>query len=169
MRCTLKKRLAICFAIGIFIISPMIIYGCAGGHVHGQWGNSTKKETEPDQHQATYEYKNKHKYKHKKNGPPPHAPVHGYRAKHKYRYYPSRNVYHDTEKGLYFYLKGDHWEIGASLPVPLRSGLGNSVIIEMDTDKPYLHNEEHVQEYPPKKFKGKKHKKWAKKNNLQIQ
>jgi hypothetical protein len=57
MRCTLKKRLAICFAIGIFIISPMVIYGCAGGYVHGQWGNNTKKETEPDQHQATYEYK----------------------------------------------------------------------------------------------------------------
>ena len=42
----------------------------------------------------------------RRGGPPAHAKAHGYRAKHQYRYYPIvQKVYHDSERGLYFYLK----------------------------------------------------------------
>jgi len=123
----------------------------AGGSFTFKWG----KDQEPQQHQV--------KHKQKKGGPPPHAPAHGYRAKHQYRYYPSCKVYHDTGRGLYFFLKGDNWEVGASLPSDLRAGLGASVAIELDTAKPYVHNAEHVKKYPSPKSKGKKHKKVSKK------
>jgi hypothetical protein len=56
-------------------------------------------------------------------------------------------------RGLYFYLKGDNWEVGASLPGSLRVGLGDSVSIELDTAKPYTHHAEHVKKYPPKQLK----------------
>ena len=98
-----------------------------------------------------------------KNGPPAHAPAHGYRAKHTYRYYPSCSVYYDCGRKIYFYLRGDRWEVGASLPSHLRLRLGDSVNIEMHTDKPYMHHSEHVKKYPPGQLK-RKHKnkhKWG--------
>lgn len=98
-----------------------------------------------------------------KKGPPAHAPAHGYRAKHKYRYYPNCSVYYDCGRKVYFYLRGDRWEVGASLPGHLRLRLGDSVNIEMHTDKPYMHHSEHVKKYPPGQLK-KKHKnkhKWG--------
>ena len=125
----------------------------ADGSFTIKWG----KDTGSEQQEV------RSKSKPKKNGPPAHAPAHGYRAKHQYRYYPSSNVYKDTERGIYFYLKGDNWEVGASLPLPLREGLGESVSLELDTDKPYIHHAEHVEKYPPKKSKSKKKNKWAKK------
>ncbi len=115
----------------------------AGGSFTFKLGN----DPEPKQQQV--------KQKHKKAGPPAHAPAHGYRAKRQYQYYPAQKVYHDSEKGLYFYLKGDNWEVGASLPSHLRAGLGESVTLELDTDKPYVHNAEHVKKYPPKKSMSK--------------
>ena len=123
----------------------------AGGSFTFKWG----KDSEPEPQQA--------KQDQKKVGPPAHAPAHGYRAKRQYRYYPDQKVYHDSERGLYFYLKGDNWEVGASLPSPLKSALSTSVTIELDTDKPYVHNAEHVKMYPPKKSNGAKQKGWAKK------
>ena len=137
------------FAISIFINNSVL----ADGSFTFKWG----KDTDADQGQV------KTKSKHKKGGPPAHAPAHGYRAKHQYRYYPSSNVYKDTERGLYFYLKGENWEVGASLPLPQREELGESVSLELDTDKPYIYHPEHVKKYPPKKSKSKKKKKWAKK------
>jgi hypothetical protein len=47
----------------------------------------------------------------------------------------------------------------ASLPNHLRIGLGDSVNIELDTDKPYIHHVEHVKKYPPGQLKNKKKKK----------
>ena len=158
MKYNYKKDLPVCFAFCVFIISAMILNGCAGGHVYGEWGRDSKPKSE--QHQVKYSYKYKHKHKH--NGPPAHAPAHGYRAKHQYRYYSSCKVYHDTGRGLYFYLKGDNWEVGASLPSHLKEGLGEFVTIELDTDKPYVHNEEHIKNYPPKNSQRKKQKKMAK-------
>jgi hypothetical protein len=136
-----------------FMVGFLTGNGFAGGSFSFKWGNDTNTE------QQQVESKSKPK----KGGPPAHAPAHGYRAKHQYRYYPSSNVYKDTERGIYFYLKGDNWEVGASLPLPLREGLGESVSLEMDTDKPYIHHAEHVKKYPPKKSKVKKKNKWAKK------
>jgi hypothetical protein len=94
---------------------------------------------------------------------PPNAPCHGYRAKHQYRYYPSCSVYYDYGRKIYFYIKGDHWEVGASLPSHLRIGLGDSVNIELDADKPYIHHAEHVKKYPlgQLKNKNKKKHKWG--------
>ena len=136
------KGVAIFFAIfSLVIFSSSIVF--AGGSFTFKWG----KNSESGQQQV------QSKSKHKKGGPPAHAPAHGYRAKHQYRYYPSSNVYKDTERGIYFYLKGDKWEVGASLPLPLREGLGESVSIELETDKPYIHHTEHVKQYPPKKAK----------------
>jgi hypothetical protein len=53
--------------------------------------------------------------------------------------------------------------VGASLPGHLRLRLGDSVNIEMHTDKPYMRHSEHVKKYPPGQLK-KKHKnkhKWG--------
>ena len=143
MKHTLSKRLFIGLATCFFIISSILTFGCAGTKIKAKY---EKKDN------SGYS-KAEHKHKHKKGGPPAHAPAHGYRAKHQYRYYPSSNVYKDTERGVYFYLKGDKWEVGASLPLPLREGLGESVSFELETDKPYIHHTEHVKQYPPKKSK----------------
>jgi hypothetical protein len=124
----------------------------AGGRFSIQWGKGSDSENQPAGHKA------------KKGGPPDHAPAHGYRAKHQYRYYPSKSVYYDSGRGLYFYLKGDNWEVGASLPIGLKADLGDYVSIELDTDKPYLHYSEHVKQYPPGQTKSKKSKKWVKKS-----
>jgi hypothetical protein len=97
-----------------------------------------------------------------KNGPPAHAPAHGYRAKHRYRYYPSCSVYFDMGREVYFYLEGDNWRVSVELPGYLRVRLGGSVVVEMDTDKPYLKHKYHKQKYPPGQQKKKKSKKWVK-------
>lgn len=138
-----SKNAAIIFAVFCLVafFSSTVF---AGGSFSVKWGKD--KQSENNQVNFT----NKHK---KKGGPPAHAPAYGYRAKHMYWYYPSRNVYKDTERGLYFYLKGDKWEVGVSLPLPLKEGLGESISLELETDKPYIYNAEHVKKYPPKKSK----------------
>jgi hypothetical protein len=98
----------------------------------------------------------------KKGGPPPWAPAHGYRAKYSYHYYPDAAVYFDTSRDLYFYLEGDQWKAGVSLPGSVRVQLGSYVTIEMDTDRPYTHFKEHQAKYPP--GQAKKKGKWAKKH-----
>jgi hypothetical protein len=96
-----------------------------------------------------------------KKGPPPWAPAHGHRAKHKYLYYPACPVYYDTGQRLYFYLETDSWIVSVSLPVHLEKRLGEHVVIEMDTDKPYMYYSEHKKKYPAGKVKNSKPKKWA--------
>jgi hypothetical protein len=109
----------------------------AGGCVSVRWGeNSGEKECSGAQ------IKHKHK-----GGPPSHAPAHGYRAKHQYRYYPACKVYHDLERGLYFYLKGENWEVSVSLPTSLRDSLGEFVSLELETDKPFLYHSEHEKQF----------------------
>jgi len=112
----------------------------AEGAISVQWGGNSKPQSYPNL------------YSQKKGGPPPHAPAHGYRAKYQYRYYPNCNVYHDASRGMYFYMKGDGWAVGASLPTDLLSNLGASVNLDMDTDKPYEQNAEHAKQYPKEKF-----------------
>jgi hypothetical protein len=92
----------------------------------------------------------KEQYKHQ-NGPPAHAPAHGHRAKFKYRYYPRSKVYYDVAREVYFYLKGENWEVGIALPSHFQKDLGKFVSLELDTDKPYLYNEEHNERYASKK------------------
>ena len=145
------KRFITSLAIGLLSVLILFPYSCAPKRVqivYEKKGNSQHSEID---------------HKHKKKGPPAHAPAHGYRAKHQYRYYPAHKVYYDTGRRLYFYLKGDNWEVGASLPSHIRVGLGKSVSIELDTDKPYIHHAEHVKKYPPGqiKKKNKKKNKWG--------
>ena len=140
MNHTLTKRLFISLAVGFFAVSVIFTFGCA-----------PKKVVVVHDPEAGYG--------HHKGGPPPHAPAHGYRAKYQYRYYPSCSVYYDYGRKIYFYIKGDHWEFGASLPSHLRIGLGDSVNIELDTDKPYIYHAEHVKKYPPGQLKNKDKKK----------
>jgi hypothetical protein len=141
------KICIICLSVGLFFIF-MNTNGFAGGSLTFTRGKD--KETETHQMQS----------KNKKGGPPAHAPAHGYRAKHQYRYYPDCRIYHDTERGLYFYLKGDNWEIGTSLPIPLKDALGCMAYRFQAQELSNLHNAEHVKQYPPKKSKDR-HKKWA--------
>jgi len=160
MNSTLAKRLFVGLATSLFIIAAFLTFGCSGSKV--------KVKYEKEDNSGYSKTEHKHKHKHKKNGPPAHAPAHGYRAKHKYRYYPDCAVYHDTARGLYFYIKGGNWEVGGSLPHNLQMGLGESVSLELDTDRPYTYHAEHAKQYPPgkmKKSKNKKNKnKTAKKN-----
>jgi hypothetical protein len=97
-----------------------------------------------------------------KNGPPAHAPAYGYRAKYQYRYYPVCSVYFDIGRKVYFYLEGENWRISAELPDRLRVGLGEYVVFEMDSDKPYLDYKNHQQKYPPGQLKKNKNAKWVK-------
>ena len=113
MNSSQAKRLFIGLAAGFFIISTILTIGCTGSKI------KVKYEKEDNSRYSKAE----HKHKHKKGGPPAHAPAHGYRAKHKYRYYPDSSVYHDTDRGLYFYFKGGSWEVGASLPHNFQMGL----------------------------------------------
>jgi hypothetical protein len=82
-----------------------------------------------------------------KTGPPQHAKAHGYRAKHQYRYYPSASAYYDVERKAYFYLEGDNWRMGVSLPDSLSVSLGRYVTVEMESDRPYTGFEEHKRQY----------------------
>jgi len=99
-----------------------------------------------------------------KKGPPPWAPAHGHRAKHKYYYYPSPHVYYDTGRELYFYLEGDNWRFGASLPTGIHIALSDHVTLEMDTDKPYKFHSDVIKKYPPGQMKKKKKGKGKKKH-----
>lgn len=142
VKTTLSKKMFIGLAIGFFIVAAIFAAGCSPKKVKFVYDSGYSESG----------------HTHKKKGPPAHAPAHGYRAKHHYRYYPGCSVYFDSGRKLYFYIKGDRWEVGVSLPNHLRVRLGDSVSIELDTDKPYIHHAEHVKKYPPSQLK-KKHKK----------
>ncbi len=152
MHFNLINKFINCFMVGFFIISFHTSV-LAGGSVTIKWGKD-----------SSYEQPKVYK-KNKKHGPPNHAPAHGYRAKYQYRYYPNYSVYYDTTRKLYFYLKGDNWEVGVSLPSNIRMEFGDYVSLEMDTEKPYVHYNEHVKNFPPGHLKQKKQKKQAKKYN----
>lgn len=154
MNHNLAGRLLNSLIAGFFIISTLFTIGCAS--------TTIKVEHEKDDNSGYSEAN--HKHKHNKGGPPPHAPAHGYRAKHHYRYYPSCSVYYDSGRKIYFYLKSDNWEVGASLPSSIRVRLGEYVTMELETDKPYVYHADHLKRYPPgqMKKKNKKKDKWGK-------
>jgi len=149
MNNTLAKRLFIGLATCFFIISTILTFGCAGTKI------KAKYEKKDDSGYSKAE----HKQKHKKGGPPAHAPAHGYRAKHKYRYYPDCSSLSRYRTGYYFYINGGNWEVGASLPNNIQMELGESVSLELDTDRPYTYHADHVKQYPPEKVKKNKNKK----------
>lgn len=149
MNYTLAKRLFMGLAIGFFAVAAIFTGGCAPKKIKVVYENDDNSGYSEVGH------------KHREGGPPPHAPAHGYRAKYHYSYYPNCSVYYDHGRRIYFYIKGDHWEVGGSLPNHLQIALGDSVEIELDTDKPYIHHAEHVKKYPPGQLKNKNKHKWG--------
>jgi len=76
-------------------------------------------------------------------------PAHANRVKkYNYKYYPSRGIYYDTGRRLYFYNRNGVWARSASLPAGLKPGVDDSVDIEMDTDRPYLKHNDIKKKYP---------------------
>jgi hypothetical protein len=94
--------------------------------------------------------------------PPPWAPAHGQRAKqYHYTYYPDYGIYYAPESRLWFWLDGDNWRFGASLPLDYRPyATGGGVSIELGSERPYDEHGVVVERYgKPKKIKAKKHNK----------
>lgn len=83
----------------------------------------------------------------KRGGPPPWAPAHGHRAKHAYRFYPSVGVYVDVRTGQYFYMSGGTWTVSAQLPPRIVLDGDGFVTLELETDQPYNHYEQHKVRY----------------------
>lgn len=70
--------------------------------------------------------------------PPSWAPAHGYRAKHAYVYYPNGEVYYAPDRHLWFWLSGNGWQAGVSLPLALRAYVRvGGVNISLDASQPY--------------------------------
>lgn len=74
--------------------------------------------------------------------PPPWAPAHGWRAKHHYTYYPHGEIYYAPESRMWFWLGGDGWQAGVSLPLDLRGYVRTGGIsVDLDVDRPYLRHD----------------------------
>ena len=70
-------------------------------------------------------------------------------AKHQYRYYPDSAVYMDVARKTFFYRRGEKWITTTLLPPSVHVDWKNYVVLELDTDKPYLHHAEIAKKYPP--------------------
>ena len=80
---------------------------------------------------------------------PDHAPAHGLRRKHVYRYHPDLEIYHCAQQGLYFWLEGDKWAFGASLPASYGAfSFDDTVQITLATDKPYTQHKYVAKAHP---------------------
>jgi hypothetical protein len=74
----------------------------------------------------------------KSKGPPPWAPANGHRAKYSYRYFPAQEVYQRTGDGVWFYYENGTWSAGARVPSRLKVDVAAGIVLEMDTDAPYI-------------------------------
>lgn len=89
--------------------------------------------------------------------PPPWAPAHGWRAHHQYVYYPSAEVYYAPDTRMWFWLGGNGWQAGVSLPAALQGYVQvGGVNISLDVDRPYLRNTDVVRRYG-----GREHRWWG--------
>ncbi|MFC1586759.1 hypothetical protein ACFL54_00475 [Planctomycetota bacterium] len=87
----------------------------------------------------------------KQGGPPSWAPAYGRRAKYQYNYYPAAEVYHNSDSGEYFWLEAGRWKVGVELPRTVTLDLGEKVVLEMDSAKPYTHHDNVKKRHPGKK------------------
>ena len=60
-----------------------------------------------------------------------------------YRFYPSVGVYENVSAGTYFYMSGGRWLVKDQLPPSISLASHDFVSLELATDKPYLHYDEH--------------------------
>jgi hypothetical protein len=146
----MKNKLLVVVLVSFMVVMSTVGFAQSSGSVSIQWGDPPTPAPPPPPGPVYQQ----------PGGPPPHAPAHGYRAKHQYRYYPYQNVYYEQARGMYFYMSGNGWSFGASLPSSLTvASLGTYVSIGLDTDHPYEFNDDHVKKYPKDKYKGNQGKK----------
>jgi hypothetical protein len=69
---------------------------------------------------------------------------------HHYRYFPESAVYMDTEQKLFYYKKGEKWISTTILPANIQMDWKSYVVIDLNTDKPYLLHTETARKYPRK-------------------
>ena len=86
-------------------------------------------------------------------GPPPHAKAYGYRAKHVFWYYPAIEVYYSPNLKVYTVLKNGEWLTMDTSPISIEGV--SYVIIESESEKPWLNHSYYKQKYQPGKGKGK--------------
>ena len=149
MKCTLKIRLFVSFAIGFcFIVFNSIgIADDSGGIQIKEHSGLKNPETASQQEKESLSNQ---------------SFTERYRQKYLYRYYPSCSVYYDIHRRLYFYREGEKWKIFAYLPSNFEGKLDDYVKIETHNDKPYLENGQHVKEFPPEDSRKKKNNMWSK-------
>jgi hypothetical protein len=71
------------------------------------------------------------------------VPVRGYR----YHYYPRPSVYFDPDRNLFFFRSEGQWRESSILPPYLEHELGDFVVVDLYTPKPYLYHS-YVEEIP---------------------
>ena len=69
---------------------------------------------------------------------PPWAPPHGQQARFRYQYFPTAQVYYDPIRELFFYQENGQWIKSPALPRYLRNRLGDFVVLDMNTETPYI-------------------------------
>ena len=67
-----------------------------------------------------------------------------------YYFYPSVQVYFNFSTGFYYYLSGKRWIHTKVLPPHIRLNPRERVTTRIEGDKPYLKNEQHLQQYKPR-------------------
>ncbi|MDY0040480.1 MAG: hypothetical protein RBS57_09220, partial [Desulforhabdus sp.] len=82
-----------------------------------------------------------------RSGPPPWSPA-GYGPVYSFRYYPAAFVYFDLDRGMYFYQSKGQWIESSGLPANVGENLGASVLLEMNTARPYIYHSEVMRTYP---------------------
>ncbi len=89
----------------------------------------------------------------------PWASANGDGAKQTYRFYPSVGIYENVSAGTYYYMSGGRWMVRKHLPPTISLDSQHFVRMELATDKPYLHYEEHEVKFKTKKVtkRGKRH------------
>lgn len=80
--------------------------------------------------------------------PPDHATAWGIRHKFQYLYYPDTQVYYAPDRDQYFWLAGETWQTGQTLPARRLIWLDKPVKITMDTQTPYTQHEATLAKYP---------------------
>lgn len=121
----------------IFISTALILSSSvlAGGGDFS-WGNQSNKWTAHSIYASRHHHSSSY------------SSAHGNRCHHRYQYFPSVCVYHEAMRGRYFFLHEHEWRTAVSLPIDLRMQLGDYVNIDMQSDKPFIYNEQHRKQYP---------------------
>lgn len=66
-----------------------------------------------------------------------------------YHFYPNSQVYHDPNRGIYFYLRGKRWVANTSLPKTYKLK-GDYAKLNSPQMVPYKMNAQHLKQYPPR-------------------